>query len=86
MRILSGASVYQVVVLLSAEMISLILLAFLIVTPIAFWAMNQWMQSFADRTTISWWVFAISGAGMLATALCTSSLQTVKAALANPVY
>ena len=79
-----GASVYQVVVLLSTEMISLILLAFVIVTPIAYWAMNQWVQSFADRTTISWWVFAISGAGMLLTALCISGLQTVKAALTNP--
>ena len=79
-----GASVYQVVVLLSTEMVSLILLAFVIVTPIAYWAMNQWMQSFADRTTISWWVFAMSGAGMLLTALCVSGLQTVKAALTNP--
>ena len=79
-----GATVFQVVFLLSTEVISLILLAFVIVTPIAFWAMNQWMQSFADRTTISWWVFAMSGAGMLLLALCTSGLQTVKAALTNP--
>jgi ABC-type antimicrobial peptide transport system permease subunit len=79
-----GASVYQLVVMLSTEMITLILLAFVIVTPIAFWAMSQWMQSFADRTTISWWVFAMSGAGMLVLALCTSGLQTVKAALTNP--
>jgi len=79
-----GASVIQVVVLLSTEMVSLILLAFVIVTPIAYWSMNQWIQSFADRTTISWWVFAMSGAGMLVLALCTSGLQTVKAALTNP--
>ncbi len=79
-----GASVFQVVFLLSTEMISLILFAFVIVTPIAYWSMNQWMQGFADRTTISWWVFAISGTGMLVLALCTSGLQTVKAALTNP--
>ncbi len=79
-----GASVVQVVVLLSTEMISLILLAFVIVTPIASWSMNKWMQGFADHTTISWWIFALSGAGMLITALCTSGLQTVKAALTNP--
>jgi putative ABC transport system permease protein len=74
----------QVVTLLSAEMISLILLAFIIVTPIAWWAMNKWMQSFADRTTISWWIFVISGAVMLISALFTSGFQTVKAALTNP--
>jgi ABC-type antimicrobial peptide transport system permease subunit len=79
-----GASVYQVVLLLSTEMISLILLAFIIVTPIASWAMIRWMQGFADHTAISWWVFAISGAGMLLAALGTSGFQTVKAALTNP--
>ena len=79
-----GASVVQVVVLLSTEMISLILLAFVIVTPIAFWSMNRWMLGFADHTTISWWIFALSGAGMLIIALFTSGLQTVKAALTNP--
>jgi ABC-type antimicrobial peptide transport system permease subunit len=79
-----GASVVQLVTLLSTEMILLILLAFIIVTPIAWWAMNKWMQSFADRTTINWWIFAISGAGMLVTALFTSGFQTVKAALTNP--
>jgi putative ABC transport system permease protein len=79
-----GASVFQVVVLLSTEMVSLILLAFVIVTPIASWAMNKWMQSFADHTSISWWVFAMSGSGMLLTALFTSGFQTIKAALTNP--
>jgi len=80
-----GASVAQVVTLLSSELIMLILLAFIIVTPIAWYAMNQWMQGFADRTTISWWIFALSGAGMLLAAIFTSSFQTIKAAIANPV-
>ncbi len=80
-----GASVVQVVTLLSSEMIWLILLAFVIVTPVAWWAMNTWMENFADRTSISWWIFALSGAGMLTTALFISGFQTLKAALANPV-
>jgi putative ABC transport system permease protein len=80
-----GASVTQIVTLLSSELIWLILLAFVLVTPIAWYAMNKWMESFADRTTISWWIFAISGAGMLIAAVFTSSFQTVKAAIANPV-
>jgi len=80
-----GASVAQIVTLLSTEMVLLIVLAFAIVTPLAWYAMNKWMQSFADRTPISWWIFVLSGAGMLITAVFTSSFQTVKAAVANPV-
>jgi ABC-type antimicrobial peptide transport system permease subunit len=80
-----GASVAQIVTLLSTELILLIILAFVLVTPIAYYAMNTWMQNFADRTTINWWIFALSGAGMLTAALFTLSFQTVKAAVANPV-
>jgi putative ABC transport system permease protein len=80
-----GATVTQVVTLLSTELVLLIILAFVIVTPVAWWAMNKWMQGFADRTTISWWIFALSGAGMLIAAVFTSSFQTIKAAIANPV-
>lgn len=79
-----GATVTQIVTLLSTELVMLIVLAFVLVTPLAWYAMNKWMESFADRTTISWWIFVVSGGGMLLTALITSSFQTVKAALANP--
>ncbi len=80
-----GASVSQIVALLSKELVLLILLAFVIVTPLAWYAMNQWMQNYADKTSISWWIFAASGAGMLLTAFITSSFQTIKAAIVNPV-
>ena len=80
-----GASVASIVRLLSAEMMWLILLSFILVTPLAWLGMNKWMQSFADRTTISWWIFALSGTGMLLAALFTSSFQTIKAEIANPV-
>jgi len=80
-----GATVMQIVTLLSTEVILLIVLAFVIVTPVGWYAMNKWMEGFADRTTISWWIFAASGAGMLLAAVITSSFQTVKAAIANPV-
>jgi ABC-type antimicrobial peptide transport system permease subunit len=79
-----GATVGQIVSLLSRELVLLIVLAFVLVTPVAWYAMNKWMESFADRTSISWWIFAVSGGGMLLTALITSSFQTIKAALANP--
>jgi putative ABC transport system permease protein len=80
-----GATVAQIVTLLSTELVLLILLAFIIVSPIAWWAMNKWMENYADRTTISWWIFVLSGGGMLMAAVITSSFQTVKAAIANPV-
>ncbi|MBL4676389.1 MAG: ABC transporter permease [Mucilaginibacter sp.] len=80
-----GATVTQIVTLLSTELIWLIALAFILVTPIAYYAMHKWMENFADRTSISWWIFALSGIGMLLIALFTLSFQTIKAAIANPV-
>jgi len=80
-----GATVTQIVTLLSTELVLLVILAFVVVTPLAWLAMNKWMQNFADKTTISWWIFALSGLGMLLTAFLTLSFQTIKAAVANPV-
>jgi ABC-type antimicrobial peptide transport system permease subunit len=80
-----GASVTNIVKLLSTELVLLVILAFVLVTPVAWWVMNKWMQNFAERTPISWWVFILSGTGMLLAALFTLSFQTVKAAIANPV-
>ncbi len=80
-----GATVTQIVTLLSTELVLLVILAFVIVTPLGWYAMNKWMQNFADKTSISWWVFALSGLGMLLTAFLTLSFQTIKAAVANPV-
>jgi ABC-type antimicrobial peptide transport system permease subunit len=80
-----GASVAQIVTLLSAELMGLTLLAFAVAAPIAWWAMNKWIQNFADRTAISWWIFVVSGMAMLSAALFTSAFQTIKAAIANPV-
>jgi putative ABC transport system permease protein len=79
-----GASVSQIVSLLSKDFIGLVLLAFVIAAPLAWWAMNKWLQDFAYRTTFSWWIFAISGALMLVIALFTLSIQTVRSAVANP--
>lgn len=80
-----GASVTNIVALLSKEFIKLIAIAFVIATPLAWYIMHQWLQNYAYRTGISWWIFA--GAGLLALiiALATISTQAVKAALANPV-
>ncbi|QEM16563.1 FtsX-like permease family protein [Mucilaginibacter sp. P4] len=79
-----GASVAQIVILLSTELISLILLAFIVVTPIAWYAVNKWMEGFVDHVAISWWVFVISGAGMLLIGLFTLSFRTIRAGMAPP--
>ena len=64
---------------------SLVLIAFIIASPVAWWAMNTWLQNFAYRTSIAWWVFATCGLGMLAIAFIVLGIRTVRAAAANPV-
>jgi hypothetical protein len=80
-----GASVSQIVSLLSKDFVQLVLTAFVIAAPVAWWAMNKWLQDFAYRTTISWWVFGLSGLAMIIIALLTLSIQTIRSAMANPV-
>ena len=82
-----GASVRGITALLSTDFVKLVLLAILIASPIAWWAMNKWLQAFPStyRITISWWIFAAAGLGAMLIALVTVSFQSIKAALANPV-
>ena len=80
-----GASVQGITTLLSLDFVKLVLLAILIASPIAWWAMNKWLQNFAYQIPISWWMFAAAGLGAILIALMTVSFQSVKAALANPV-
>ena len=80
-----GASVMQIVSSLSTDFMRLVLVAFVIAAPIAWWSTYKWLQDFAYRTNISWWVFVISGLSMLLIALVTLSIQTIKAARANPI-
>ncbi len=84
-RKILGASVANIVSILSKDFIQLIMIAFVIAAPIAWWATYKWLQDFAYRTTISWWVFVVSGIALLLIALITLSIQTIKAAIANPV-
>lgn len=80
-----GASVTNVTLLLSKDFLKLVVLAALVAFPVAWWAMNNWLQDFAYRVNISWWVFAIAGILALLIALVTVSFQAIKAAVANPV-
>jgi putative ABC transport system permease protein len=80
-----GASISNIISLISKDYLGLVLIAIVIASPIAWYAMNKWLQDFAYRIHIQWWVFAITGAVALLIAFITVSFQSVKAALANPV-
>jgi ABC-type antimicrobial peptide transport system permease subunit len=80
-----GASVSGIVKLLSADFLKLVIVAIVIATPIALWAINKWLADFAYRINISWKVFATAGILALLIALITISFQAIKAAVANPV-
>ena len=80
-----GATVVNVTALLSKDFIKLVLVSILIASPIAWLVMDKWLQGFAYRTTISWWIFASAALIALLIALVTVSFQAIKAALANPV-
>ena len=80
-----GASVTGIVALLSKGLIKLVIIAILIATPLAWWAMNNWLSDFAYHVEIGWLVFVIAGLASVLIALITISFQAVKAALANPI-
>jgi putative ABC transport system permease protein len=80
-----GASVTNVAGLLSKDFIVLVLIAIVIASPIAWFAMNKWLQSFAYRIPVSWWMFVVAGLIAIVIALITVSFQAIKAALMNPV-
>ena len=80
-----GASVGQVVTLLSKDFIGLVSIAVFIASPLAWWGMNKWLQNFEYRINISWWMFVLAGFIAVLIALITVSFQAIKAAVANPV-
>ena len=80
-----GASVINIVRMLSTDFVKLVMLAFVIATPIAWWFMNEWLQDFAFRINLSWLIFFATGFMALLIALVTLSFQAVRAAIANPV-
>jgi putative ABC transport system permease protein len=80
-----GASVSNILVMLSRDFVKLVLLANLIAWPIAWYGMSQWLQDFEYRTPISWWIFGIAAGSALVIALATISGHALKAAVSNPV-
>ncbi|HEY2726617.1 MAG TPA: FtsX-like permease family protein, partial [Parafilimonas sp.] len=80
-----GASIIDISFILSKDFLRLIVIAFFIAAPIAWLLMNKWLQDFAYRTTISWWVFAVAVLSALVVTCIAVGFQTIKAAIANPV-
>jgi putative ABC transport system permease protein len=79
-----GASVQGIIRLLSKDFVRLVLISVFIATPFAWWIMNKWLNDFAYRTNISWWIFAAAGFVAIFIALATVSFQAIRAAIANP--
>jgi putative ABC transport system permease protein len=80
-----GAGVGNIIRLISMDFLKLVFVAIVIGTPIAWLVMNKWLQNFAYRTNISWWIFVVVGLVAILIALITVSWQAVRAAIANPV-
>ena len=80
-----GASVTEMVELLSRDFLKLVIISCVIAFPIGWWSMNSWLQNYQYRTSIQWWVFGIAGVSALLLAVITVSYQALKAALSNPI-
>jgi len=80
-----GATVADLWGLLSKEFVLLVFISLLIASPLAYYFMHSWLQTYEYRTDLSWWIFAVAASGALLITLCTVSFQAIKAALANPV-
>jgi putative ABC transport system permease protein len=79
-----GAGIYQVMVLLNKDFVIWVIIGFVLACPVAWFAMNKWLQNFAYRTELSWWVLAVAGAMAILIALVTVSWQSWRAASTNP--
>jgi putative ABC transport system permease protein len=80
-----GASVRDIVVILSSGFTIMVTTAIIIATPVSYWVMSKWLEDFAYRIDLSWWMFAVVSAIAFVIALATTSFQTIKAAVVNPV-
>jgi putative ABC transport system permease protein len=80
-----GASVSNLWAMLSKDFLKLVLIAALIAFPVGWWTMNKWLQGFAYRIHVSWWIFLVAGVIAILIALITVSFKAIKAAMANPV-
>jgi len=84
-RKINGARVLEVIIMLNRDFVKWVVIAFVIATPIAWYVMYKWLENFAYKTELSWWIFALAGLVAMLIALLTVSWQSWKAAISNPV-
>ena len=84
-RKVNGARIYEVLLMLNKDFVKWVAIAFVIATPIAWYAMHKWLENFAYKTELSWWIFALAGSFTLGISLLTVSWLSWKAATRNPV-
>jgi putative ABC transport system permease protein len=84
-RKVNGAKILEVMTMLNKDFVKWVAIAFIIATPIAYYAMDKWLENFAYRTTLNWWIFALAGVLALGIAMLTVSWQSWRAAIRNPV-
>ena len=84
-RKVNGAKVSEILTMLNKDFVKWVAIAFLVATPIAYYASHKWLESFAYKTELSWWIFALAGLLALGIALLTVSWQSWRAATRNPV-
>ena len=84
-RKVNGARISEILIMLNKDFVKWVAIAFVIACPIAYYAMNKWLENFAYKTTLSWWIFALAGLLALGIALLTVSFQSYKAATRNPI-
>jgi putative ABC transport system permease protein len=85
LRKINGAKITEILFMLNREFLIWMAAAFIIAVPVVFFAMNKWLQNFAYKTGLSWWIFILAGIFALGIALLTVSWQSWKAASKNPV-
>ncbi len=84
-RKINGATITEILTMLNKSFVKWIAIAFVVATPIAYYAMTKWLENFAYKTALSWWIFALAGLSALLIALLTVSWQSWRAASRNPV-
>ena len=80
-----GASVFNVVTLLSKDFLMLVIIALILAVPVAWYVMSEWLKDFAYRVSIEWWIFIVAAVIAIIIAFLTISTQAIKAAVSNPV-
>jgi len=84
-RKVNGAKIHEILAMLNKDFVKWVVISFLVATPVAWYAMHKWLESFAYKTELSWWIFALAGVLALGIALLTVSVQSWRAATRNPV-